>query len=175
MPIYRDKQTNRLYIKFEYKAKTYKKRFRDCFDEDYVKEYEAQWRKTLAEKDMEFVKEQVRSSDKDVFGWIVKLEQHAKSVKAIKSKGLVYILKFSDAYKIGFTTNLKRRLHEFTKIALPYEPELLMTINTNYPQHLERMLHKRFEKKRLKGEWFSLESTDLMFIEKLKAAFILQS
>lgn len=65
---------------------------------------------------------------------------------------LVYFIGAGDFIKIGRTTCLGRRLHQF-RTANPYPLELVNAIRAD--DHPERWFHERFAAERVKGEWFT--------------------
>jgi hypothetical protein len=68
--------------------------------------------------------------------------------------------------KIGYTTNLERRIMAL-QTAQPYPLKLLLVIHGGVEE--ENKLHKKFNSLRLCGEWFSPDEKLLQYIEKLKA------
>ena len=68
--------------------------------------------------------------------------------------------------KIGATTNIKTRLKSL-RAASPSKLELLNTLKSKDIYKLELELHKKFQKKRLNGEWFNLNENDISWIKKL--------
>jgi len=81
--------------------------------------------------------------------------------------GWIYILQLDKkACKIGRTTRLDERVRDLgTK--LPYEPDLIHTIETNDIYWAEHHLHKFFHDKRIRGEWFNLTEEDIAMLKKL--------
>lgn len=78
--------------------------------------------------------------------------------------GYVYVLKSdSGHYKIGRTSDPDDRLKTFT-VKLPMEVKYLMLISTFNMSQLEAMFHRRFDHKRINGEWFDLSHNDLLFL-----------
>ncbi|MGG3887168.1 GIY-YIG nuclease family protein [Brevibacillus panacihumi] len=80
------------------------------------------------------------------------------------SFGYVYLLgcELPDnryVYKIGRTKNLIKRFEQFGK--LPIKIDLLSYYITLDMFSEERLWHKKFGGKRLRGEWFELNSYDL--------------
>ena len=74
--------------------------------------------------------------------------------------GKVYFIRFGDRIKIGFTTDLQQRTKH-----VPTD-ELLASMPGSY--RTEHSLHSKFAHLRINGEWFSM-GTDLMeYIESLK-------
>lgn len=74
--------------------------------------------------------------------------------------GEVYLYKHDGYYKIGRSNDTVRRGQEL-QIQLPKELNLIHTIKTDDPSGVEAYWHKRFEAKRMKGEWFNLNSIDI--------------
>lgn len=81
--------------------------------------------------------------------------------------GYVYLIQSpTGAYKIGRTKNPKDRMKTFG-VQLPFEVEFVHLIETPDMYTLESDLHKRFEERRVNGEWFALEPADIEFIKGL--------
>ncbi len=80
--------------------------------------------------------------------------------------GYIYLLKApSGYYKIGRTKNPVNRLYTFHS-KLPFEVEYVWLHPTNNMIKLENQLHQHFVDKRVNGEWFALDETDVQtFIE----------
>jgi len=74
--------------------------------------------------------------------------------------GEVYLFKSGRYYKIGKTNDTVRRGKEL-RIQLPEKCVLIHSIKTDDPSGIEAYWHKRFEAKRMQGEWFDLSSTDV--------------
>jgi len=76
--------------------------------------------------------------------------------------GFVYFLHGAGTgfYKIGHTNCLDRRIKQISP-KLPFRLELVHSIETDDRYLLESFAHKYFEKKRLEGEWFDLDSMDM--------------
>lgn len=78
--------------------------------------------------------------------------------------GIVYIIWSRDTgtYKIGYSRakNAKSRL-EAVKTGHPFSLQLVREWTVNNPRKLEERLHARFSAKRIRGEWFSLDESDL--------------
>jgi len=77
-----------------------------------------------------------------------------------KILGEVYLFKSGKYYKIGKTNDTVRRGSEL-KIQLPENLDLIHSIRTDDPSGIEAYWHKRFELKRMNGEWFDLDSSDI--------------
>jgi Meiotically Up-regulated Gene 113 (MUG113) protein len=77
------------------------------------------------------------------------------------SYGFVYLAKgHPGEYKIGRTNLVDRRVSELGATAA-VEPRVVHEIKTDDPSGVEAYWHKRFESKRLRGEWFRLMATDV--------------
>lgn len=76
------------------------------------------------------------------------------------SIGEVYLFKSGRYYKIGKANDTVRRGAEL-RIQLPEQMNLIHSIKTDDPSGVEAYWDKRFEKKRKKGEWFDLNSSDV--------------
>lgn len=76
------------------------------------------------------------------------------------SIGEVYLFKSGRYYKIGKTNDMVRRGTEL-RIQLPEKVNLIHSIKTDDPNGVEAYWHKRFESKRMQGEWFDLSLTDV--------------
>lgn len=78
----------------------------------------------------------------------------------------LYVAAFPEipaTYKIGITDCLDKRLLQLSQ-TMPFRVELIHAVYTRYAGLLEIHLHMRFGKKRLRGEWFSLNTRDLNYI-----------
>src|SRR3989344_3336939 len=76
------------------------------------------------------------------------------------SVGAVYLFKHGKYYKIGKTNDTVRRGNEL-KIQLPENLDLIHEIKTDDTSGIEAYWHRRFEAKRMNGEWFDLNSADI--------------
>jgi KilA-N domain/T5orf172 domain len=110
-------------------------------------------------------------------------EQHTKlqaQIQALEQevrqegKALVYLFynPTADEYKLGFSENVKTRLHKFKEV----EPNMqkVLTIAAESAREallLESWFKKRFENKRTHGEWFRLSVQDISKIEAFAVAF----
>lgn len=79
-------------------------------------------------------------------------------------KGCVYFFKHIGLapIKIGYTENISPidRFTQFSTYA-PYGGEILGSITTFEPNKLESLLHKKYNSKRLSGEWFDITKEDV--------------
>jgi hypothetical protein len=74
--------------------------------------------------------------------------------------GEVYLFKSGRYYKIGMTTDTVRRGTEL-RIQLPESLNLIHSIKTDDPSGVEAYWHRRFELKRMNGEWFDLSPAEV--------------
>jgi len=78
----------------------------------------------------------------------------------------VYFLTADNGFtKIGRTKKLDERIHHFTT-KLPYKLEERLFLKTSNSSKLESSIHKRFESKRKRGEWFLLTDDDIELLKK---------
>lgn len=74
--------------------------------------------------------------------------------------GEVYLFKSGRYFKIGRTNDAIRRGSEI-RIQLPEKVRLIHLIKTDDPAGVEAYWHKRFDSKRMSGEWFDLTPSDV--------------
>ena len=84
--------------------------------------------------------------------------------------GEVYLFKSGKYYKIGKTNDTVRRGSEL-KIQLPENLDLIHSIKTDDPSGVETYWHKRFEDKRMNGEWFDLNSSDIKSFKRWRKIY----
>lgn len=81
--------------------------------------------------------------------------------------GYVYLVKSSTGYyKIGRTIDPDDRMRTFS-VKLPFEVAYEHLIKTSDMFMLESQLHNKFHKKRINGEWFILDESDVEYIKSL--------
>lgn len=73
--------------------------------------------------------------------------------------GYVYIIKVKEYYKIGRTTNPKKRFTDFS--IFMEKLEVVHCQFTKFYKHIEKELHKMFSHKNTNGEWFLLTEDEL--------------
>lgn len=116
----------------------------------------------FATKVVEYCK--TKSGCEDVVGlcepFLEKLNKEKNDDNANISVGEVYLFKSGRYYKIGKTNDVVRRGNEI-RIQLPEKMDLIHSIRTDDPNGIEAYWHRRFEAKRMRGEWFDLNSADI--------------
>ena len=94
----------------------------------------------------------------------------ANSVPGIMTEpcSKVYLItasEFSGIFKIGKTNDVSRRIADL-QTGCPYKLFAFREFSVSNPTAVEIMLHAFFHKKRHEGEWFSLNETDIMYIDE---------
>ncbi len=86
--------------------------------------------------------------------------------------GYVYLVRHGTRreFKIGRTNNLLRREGEIG-VELPLKVHPMHVIETDDPAGVEAYWHRRFSKKRLNGEWFSLTTEDVRAFKRWTKIF----
>src|SRR6478609_1004056 len=72
----------------------------------------------------------------------------------------VYLFKAGDFYKIGFSGDPSKRLKDIQS-SCPLPVEIIRTWIHGDAANIEMDLHALFASKRLEGEWFALDESDL--------------
>lgn len=84
--------------------------------------------------------------------------------------GEVYLFKSGRYYKIGKTNDTVRRGTEL-RIQLPEKLDLIHSIKTDDPSGIEAYWHRRFDAKRMNGEWFDLSASDIKMFKRWKRIY----
>jgi len=83
--------------------------------------------------------------------------------------GYVYLLKADNGlYKIGQSKVIDERIKQLG-LKLPYELELVLTIESEFYKEIEAAFHESLADKQVKGEWFRLNAEDIEAIKKAGA------
>jgi len=113
--------------------------------------------KTAFDRGIELPKSQIRE------GYIVKTRKTRPVIK--QGAGFCYLIKLmglaDSIYKIGFSTNPKRRLRDISG-GLPFNIKVIKCKQDLFAFELEQSLHEMFENKRVKGEWYKLDKSDVL-------------
>lgn len=78
------------------------------------------------------------------------------------NEAFIYVIQCGDFpyYKIGLAKNLQRR-RENIQTANPFPITIIIAVQTDGATALERLLHDKFKKQWLHGEWYVLTKQDL--------------
>lgn len=94
----------------------------------------------------------------------------AQKLEAMRSSpryGFIYLLESTVGYwKIGRSAVPVQRIGKLG-VQLPFEIDVEALIETADMYELESGLHKKYEKKRVRGEWFNLDTEDIAYIKSL--------
>jgi len=77
----------------------------------------------------------------------------------------LYLIKCHKYYKIGVAFDIENRLNSL-QCGNPYKLDLIIAVKNPDSKELEEILHKKFEDKRVRREWFELSQKDVDFIVK---------
>ncbi len=81
--------------------------------------------------------------------------------------GFIYLMKSGKYYKIGKSDFVERRQYDIG-IKLPENLKIVHKIKTDDPSGIEDYWHKRFEAKKIRGEWFNLNRDDVSAFKRRK-------
>jgi len=78
--------------------------------------------------------------------------------------GYIYLIEntveFETFYKIGYTINLNNREKQLST-GNPGSMKILKSFQTDWNRKVETTLHRQFNSKRVRGEWFRLDRNDV--------------
>jgi len=82
----------------------------------------------------------------------------------------LYIIKFNNLYKIGWSKNPSNRIKQLT-----LGPSAEIIFEKPFPNisKVEKNLHHLFEEKKVSGEWFELSEEDIEQIESMSFSDLL--
>ena len=83
----------------------------------------------------------------------------------------LYLLRCNKYYKIGISSSLEQRI-DYLQIGNPYEIDLLMAVKIGNSLESEKLLHERFSHRRVRGEWFELDTKELEEVKDLMCRVI---
>lgn len=113
---------------------------------------------------------QTRTGYDDVLKWCEPLLQKKNESGKSETRGAVgevYLFKSGHYYKIGKTNDTVRRGKEI-RVQLPESLKMVHSIKTDDPSGIEAYWLKRFESKRLNGEWFDLGPNEIRAFKQWK-------
>lgn len=126
----------------------------DCLESAIIN-----FRKNVTKQD---ISEYNKELAKDFVLDMSKSRDKKKTLK--KERGFVYIYKQDIYYKIGKSkSEIERKKRYITEN--PNEIDVILVIKTEDYTYLEKILHKRFSKKRYRGEWFILTDNDIKLLK----------
>lgn len=103
-------------------------------------------------------------------GWIELIgrrPQRTERERTEDRKGFVYLVLAETGHsKIGRTTNVDARLRNFRN-STPIGFQLLHSFPADDSFTAERLLHKKFEGLRVRGEWFALDQDGIQSIQQI--------
>ena len=82
------------------------------------------------------------------------------TTSTITDPGYIYILKADDHYKIGKSVSPRQRLATHFASS-PFLLDVVAQEHVNDHSRVEHLLHRMFEGKKLKPEWFTLDAADV--------------
>lgn len=85
---------------------------------------------------------------------------HVEKIVKYKNSGYIYIIKYDGYCKIGRAKNPTKRISQL-KTALPGELEIIHQFWTEDVVSKELEIHKKYNDKRVRGEWFNLKETEI--------------
>ena len=91
--------------------------------------------------------------------------KHGKKVESVEFRNsFVYLMhnKTNGYYKIGKSNNPKFR----ERTLQSQEPDVELIAKWEVDSNEEKLLHKKFKDKRVRGEWFALDEEDVNYIEE---------
>lgn len=89
---------------------------------------------------------------------------------ALESRPGVYVLAGFGYYKIGYSNDVRSRVANMNT-ATPIDLVPVFAFWTDAPQALERELHEKFARQRVRREWFQLTRADLEELACLQARY----
>jgi hypothetical protein len=112
-----------------------------------------------SEADLERIRRECQRLQGEMLDW--RKNPATKGTNHWRQAGLIYFMRAGRRVKIGFTTNLKRRL-SVVQIGCPEPIELLGTMAGT--RAIEKGIHRQFITHHQQGEWFTLASEIVDFI-----------
>lgn len=80
-----------------------------------------------------------------------------------RRRGYVYLIQAGNQYKIGHSNNPERRL---AQLNLPVKGKIIHLIKSGDRYKLEKQLHRKFRKHRIRREWFDLNEDQVKWFQR---------
>lgn len=77
------------------------------------------------------------------------------------NEGFLYLFKYEDFYKIGFTSDVNRRLKDISFYP-PFDVEFVASVKLKNPREAEKYWHEYYSEYQIKGEWFLFKNREFM-------------
>jgi|GEM_PF-6647959 len=88
--------------------------------------------------------------------------------KTARKPGYIYIYESGGYYKIGLTTRSPEKRAKEISRNTPFKLNLVHCFDSDDAMQAEKILHSEYGEKRLDGEWFDLEESDLEALREIK-------
>lgn len=96
---------------------------------------------------------------------IINVDFEKYKIKKGYCPGFVYIIsEGTEFFKIGWASNVKQRLKDL-QIANPRRLQIVKQIQSTNKKD-EKIIHYKYHDKKVRGEWFELDSSDIEEIEE---------
>ena len=122
---------------------------------------------TTSEEEITKINEQIEFDKRKALyeNYMSPQNNQVKPREKLLFSGYIYFVQDDQGrVKIGKTKKLKDRLGEYTK--LPFEPKLIHVFKSDDYHNTEIAIHKYFQEKRIRGEWFALTAQDIKSIQE---------
>ncbi len=110
------------------------------------------------------------TTDDDLIAELSELVGELFKKKPEELAGYIYFLCVGEFCKIGRTKNLEQRLRVYRPL-YPHDLHFQRTLRVKDMFEAEAYLHRHFEPKNVKSEWFRLDETDWKWIATLSDNF----
>ena len=94
------------------------------------------------------------------------IQKRLKIKEEKDDNGFIYIIRSWNLYKVWKTKNILNRTKKYIT-ENPYMLEVIHTYKITNMSEEEKRLHKLFENKRERWEWFNLSNEDILYIKTL--------
>ena len=90
-------------------------------------------------------------------------DSHIEPSEPVRPSKYVYLVKAGEFYKIGIADDINERVKRLQS-GCPHKIEIINSWNVSSASRHESYLHNSFSMKCTSGEWFSLSSDDILFV-----------